>query len=85
MVPSELRGTVQVIGPLPARRTSMRVPAWTVTVRPLSFSVSTIVLGGGGQGRTTIAEGPEGLVEAALHGGGGQGRAIAGSDEPFMA
>jgi hypothetical protein len=42
--------------------------------------VSTIVLGGGEQGRTTIGDGPEGLVDAALHGGGGQGRAIAGSD-----
>src|SRR3981189_3245249 len=62
MVPSELRGTVQVIGPPPASWTAVRVPAWTVTVRPLSFSVSTIVLGGGGQGPGRGAIAPEGLA-----------------------
>src|SRR5258708_36664867 len=79
MVPSELRGTVQVIGPLPESWTSMPVPAWTVTGRPLSFSVSTIVLGGGGQGPGAGARAPRGLAAGVTsQGGGGQGRTTVG-------
>jgi hypothetical protein len=72
-VPSELAGSNQT--PPPERWTSIRVPAWTVTVRPLSLSVSTTVPRGTGQGAGRGAILPAGLATGVTsQGGGGQGR-----------
>jgi hypothetical protein len=53
--PFELCGSAQTIVPPPVRRTSMRVPGATVTVRPASASVRVSVAGAGRHG-TDVGE-----------------------------